>query len=267
MARRLGVEATVEGFADVPIGNLIGAQQGLSASHRGGARPDGVGRDRDPSDGVRADRRRHGRPGPADRPRHGRRRQRRRRARGDQLRRERAVPGPGGPHRLRRREPADDGTGVGRGRPDGRPRRLPGGAAVATPGELLQAAMGDWFFRMPAGPDRRGALGARREHLRLRVRVALAAVRRAARRLPRARDRLRLRQPRRPVPGSRWPAPQPPTVARRRDARGMGRVRDVGRSRLGPRTARAARSGASTCPAQTVTDPDRELREVWDGVR
>ncbi len=114
----------------------------------------------------------------------------------------------------------------------------------------------------PAGdPCGRGAVRRPGADVHVRVRVALARVRRDVRRLPRARDPVRVRQPREGRPPGRR---QPAAGARRRDARRVGAVRRQRRSGLAGLRRRPPR-GDDLRPARVgvVDDPRPAEREAW----
>ena len=94
----------------------------------------------------------------------------------------------------------------------------------ASAGELLSAIQGDWYCPDPRSPPGRRPRDEPRGHLHVRVRLALTAVRRAPRRVPWSRDRLRLRHPRRPDRAAG--GTEPTAAAGRHDARRLGRLCD-----------------------------------------
>ena len=265
LARRLGVEATVEGFASVPIGNLIGAQEGLSAAIAAAPDPAAWGE-------IATHR----------------------------MAFEPTVDGTVVPARPIDRVTAGAGTDVdvlvGTNSDENALFLVPAGLIdyvdenllamalasvgadptaviatyraarpVATSGELLQAALGDWFFTIPAVriAEARSAHG------------ASTYVYEFAWRSPQFDGRLgachaleigfvfdNLDDPTGvPLAGS---AP-PQALAEEMHAAWVAFVAsgDPGWDAYGPR--RTVRRFDVT--SQTVTDPDRELREIWDGVR
>ena len=93
-----------------------------------------------------------------------------------------------------------------------------------SPGDLLAAIQTDWFWRHPAISLAEAHAGRRFRDLHVRVRVALAAVRRPARRVSRSRDSLRLRHAGARDRGAM--GGESSTTARGYDARGVGGIRD-----------------------------------------
>ena len=143
-------------------------------------------------------------------------------------------PGPAGRARrpLRRRRAADLR----------RPPRPPAEAydeRYSTAGELFAAPASDFFFRLPDIHFAAARRRRRRGHLDVRVRVAFAALRGAARRVPLPRGAVRVRHHRHAQRGAR-DGPEPAAAHRRRDAPVLAGVRFHRRPGLASLHAQAA---------------------------